>query len=177
LFGKWKELGHCVGGLRSIVQNDMHIGVQDIKNWKQQYQSLTQEINNLFKETLRHITGSPMQSGDIVPVFGRCLSCEHARKSESGEYAACVFWSALFLRFPYKSSDIFNQKRMIKKNLTRDGFMFECGPDQPFQGKGYLGWPESDTCTEGCMLVGPNNKCQYYEQCQGENDANRRTCS
>jgi hypothetical protein len=55
LFNKFKKLGYGVTNLAAIVQNDMIIDMEELKDWLATAGEIQQELSSLIKETTTEI--------------------------------------------------------------------------------------------------------------------------
>ena len=55
LFKEWKILGDCVDDLGAIVQNDMMIDLEQLKDWLKDTGKVQKEISKLIKKTTEEI--------------------------------------------------------------------------------------------------------------------------
>ena len=55
LFDKWKYLSMQVGLLNGIVQNDMEIGLNELRRWVGEVDMVKQKFDELAEETANYI--------------------------------------------------------------------------------------------------------------------------
>ena len=55
LFDRWNEIGQKIALQRSIVQNDMEIDTEELKEWMRHTQGLVEEMGKLILETSEYV--------------------------------------------------------------------------------------------------------------------------
>ena len=70
LFNEWKRLGHRIGLLKSVAQNDMQVSQEDIDGWFEMADDLYDKFYALIESTANHyeIKRSPDQLNKRSPL-------------------------------------------------------------------------------------------------------------